>query len=37
MNEELLLSRWKGGIKNFDRTPGGFNEYDAVDALRKII
>lgn len=37
MNEELLLSRWKGGIKNFDRTPGGFNEYDAVGAIRKII
>ncbi len=29
--------RWKDGVKNFDRTPGGFTYTEAADALKAII
>lgn len=28
-----IAERWKSGIKNFDRTPGGFSADEAIDAL----
>lgn len=32
-----LAERWKNGVKNFDRTPGGFSAEDAVNALKSLI
>ena len=29
--------RWKNGVKNFDRTPGGFTYEEAAAALKGII
>ena len=34
---ESISLRWKGGIKNFDRTPGGFTYIDARNALAELI
>ncbi len=34
--DEISL-RWKDGVKNFDRTPGGFTYIDAAEALKSII
>ena len=36
-NEARQISlRWKNGVKNFDRSPGGFSCEDCVDALMNI-
>ncbi len=36
-NEARQISlRWKNGVKNFDRSPGGFTYEDCVDALMKL-
>lgn len=34
---EKVSFRWKNGVKNFDRTPGGFSYNDAFDALKNLI
>ncbi len=34
--DEISL-RWKNGVKNFDRTPGGFTSEEAAAALKEII
>ena len=34
--DEISL-RWKSGVKNFDRTPGGFTFEEAASALKEII
>ncbi len=33
----LISSRWRDGVKNFDRTPGGFSYIDARNALLTLI
>lgn len=30
---EAVAARWQAGVKNFDRSPGGFTAADAADAL----
>jgi hypothetical protein len=30
---EQAAARWAGGVKNFDRSPGGFSAADAARAL----
>ena len=30
---ETIAARWENGVKNFDRSPGGFTARDAADAL----
>lgn len=34
---EKVSLRWKDGVKNFDRTPGGFTYIDAQNALKALI
>ena len=34
--DEIAL-RWENGVKNFDRTPGGFSFTEAAQALKEII
>lgn len=34
---ESISERWKNGVKNFDRTPGGFTSSDAYAALKDLI
>ena len=34
---EAVSLRWKNGVRNFDRTPGGFSFTDAENALKNII
>lgn len=33
---ERVSERWKNGVKNFDRTPGGFNHLLAAEALNAL-
>ena len=31
-----VAQRWSAGVKNFDRSPGGFTVADAADALEGV-
>ena len=33
---ESVAQRWSAGVRNFDRSPGGFTAADAADALAGI-
>ncbi len=34
---ENISERWRNGVRNFDRTPGGFTAEDACNALKELI